>query len=251
MSGTLGTLNPLRYRGYVYDTETKLYYLNSRYYNPATGRFVNADIFVSTGQGTLGSNMYAYCGNNPVNMVDDGGNLANWIIGGFVGGLIGIVSSAIRGDDVFAGAVQGAIAGVIAGAAIDVALALVATGGAVGILAAGYYAYAGGYLGNMAGEEASSLITTHHLVEDVKGMRKRSHIAGIYNLVSFMNSQAISVRYTDAGTGNIGKETTMQYVRETMITKAKHIDVYGDSVSAINTYVFSHLATYYIMNMKA
>ncbi len=73
MSGTLGTLNPLRYRGYVYDTETKLYYLNSRYYNPATGRFINADIFVSTGQGVLGSNMFAYCGNNPVMGYDPSG----------------------------------------------------------------------------------------------------------------------------------------------------------------------------------
>ncbi len=76
MAGTLGTLNPLRYRGYVYDTETKLYYLNSRYYNPATGRFVNADIFVSTGQGVLGSNMFAYCNNNPVMYVDPSGAIA-------------------------------------------------------------------------------------------------------------------------------------------------------------------------------
>ena len=63
---TLGTLNPLRYRGYVYDTETGFYYLQSRYYDPQIGRFINADIYVSTGQGLLGNNMFAYCRNNPV-----------------------------------------------------------------------------------------------------------------------------------------------------------------------------------------
>ena len=66
-------MNPLRYRGYVYDAETGLYYLNSRYYNPVWGRFINADGFVSTGQGISGGNMFAYCGNNPVNHSDSSG----------------------------------------------------------------------------------------------------------------------------------------------------------------------------------
>ena len=56
MASTLGTINPLRYRGYVYDQETGLYYLQSRYYNPEMGRFINADAFNSTGQGILGNN---------------------------------------------------------------------------------------------------------------------------------------------------------------------------------------------------
>ncbi len=73
LATTLGTHNPLRYRGYVYDTETELYYLQSRYYNPDTGRFLNADAFTSTGQGFTGNNMFAYCGNNPVARKDDGG----------------------------------------------------------------------------------------------------------------------------------------------------------------------------------
>ena len=81
---TLGTFNPLRYRGYVYDTETGLYYLNSRYYNPTWGRFINADGFVSTGQGISGNNMFAYCGNDPVNRYDPDGDafLAAIAIGG-------------------------------------------------------------------------------------------------------------------------------------------------------------------------
>ena len=73
MANTLGKANPLRYRGYVYDDETRLYYLQSRYYDPEIGRFINADIYTSTGQGLLGNNMFAYCLNNPVNYVDGTG----------------------------------------------------------------------------------------------------------------------------------------------------------------------------------
>ena len=65
--------NPFRYRGYYYDTETQLYYLQSRYYNPAWGRFLNADGLISTGQGLLGYNMYAYCNNSPTMYVDPSG----------------------------------------------------------------------------------------------------------------------------------------------------------------------------------
>ena len=73
---SLGVLNPFRYRGYVYDSETTLYYLQSRYYDPELGRFINADAFASTGQGILGNNMYAYCNNNPVIMIDYSGMFA-------------------------------------------------------------------------------------------------------------------------------------------------------------------------------
>jgi len=73
MASTLGTHNPLRYRGYVYDTETDLYYLQSRYYDSALGRFLNADAFAATGQGLLGYNMFAYCANNPVTRKDAAG----------------------------------------------------------------------------------------------------------------------------------------------------------------------------------
>lgn len=82
LSSTLGKLNPFRYRSYVYDNETGLYYLNSRYYNPVWGRFINADGFVSTGQGISGDNMFAYCGNNPVNRYDPSGNAFLGIMAG-------------------------------------------------------------------------------------------------------------------------------------------------------------------------
>lgn len=66
-------LNPFRYRGYYYDVETGYYYLQSRYYNPEWGRFLNAAGYVSTGTGMLGYNMFAYCNNNPVMFTDPTG----------------------------------------------------------------------------------------------------------------------------------------------------------------------------------
>lgn len=76
----LAQWNPLRYRGYVYDTETGLYYLQSRYYNPKVGRFINADsVIAGVGGSIQGYNMFAYCFNNPVNMSDPSGNWPKWI----------------------------------------------------------------------------------------------------------------------------------------------------------------------------
>jgi RHS repeat-associated protein len=76
-ASTLGKVNPLTYRSYVYDTESTLYYLQSRYYDPSIGRFINADALVSTGQGVLGNNMFTYCGNNPCDRCDPDGYL--WV----------------------------------------------------------------------------------------------------------------------------------------------------------------------------
>ena len=71
----IANINPLRYRGYYYDTETGFYYLQSRYYDPVTHRFINADSIASTGLGFVGTNMFAYCNNNPVNYCDVTGEL--------------------------------------------------------------------------------------------------------------------------------------------------------------------------------
>ena len=73
LAGTLGSFQPFRYRGYVYDEETGLYYLQSRYYDPTTGRFISADTLLSTGQGVLGHNAFAYCRDNPSSRFDPEG----------------------------------------------------------------------------------------------------------------------------------------------------------------------------------
>ena len=74
LASTIGQTNPIRYRGYYYDTETGFYYCQSRYYDPEIGRWINADGQLSTGQGILGYNMYAYCGNNPILYTDKFGD---------------------------------------------------------------------------------------------------------------------------------------------------------------------------------
>ncbi|MDE5670314.1 MAG: RHS repeat-associated core domain-containing protein, partial [Eubacterium sp.] len=73
----IGLMNPIRYRGYYFDSEIGMYYLQSRYYNPQVGRFLNADGYVKTPTDSLFStNMFAFCENNPVNKFDPTGNFA-------------------------------------------------------------------------------------------------------------------------------------------------------------------------------
>ncbi|MBQ6060180.1 MAG: RHS repeat-associated core domain-containing protein, partial [Clostridia bacterium] len=72
LASTVGTIQPFRYRGYIYDTETGMYYLRSRYYNPVWQRFLNADSL-------LKGNVYQYCSCQPVNLTDFDGFDAIWI----------------------------------------------------------------------------------------------------------------------------------------------------------------------------
>ena len=73
-ANSVGTLNPFRYRGYYYDTETSLYYLQSRYYDPDTGRFINADGLIDN-RGVITQNLFQYCGNNPIMHADPSGHI--------------------------------------------------------------------------------------------------------------------------------------------------------------------------------
>ena len=66
-------LNPVTYRGYFYDAELGLYYLQSRYYDPETGRFVSVDAYADTGTGILGTNAFIYCNNNAIIYIDPDG----------------------------------------------------------------------------------------------------------------------------------------------------------------------------------
>jgi len=81
----IGNINPFRYRSYYYDKETKLYYLNSRYYNPKWGRFLNSDTIIGTADDLRGHNLYLYCDNNPINLSDLDGSAANYCIFGAAG----------------------------------------------------------------------------------------------------------------------------------------------------------------------
>ncbi len=83
-SGTLADINPLRYRGYYYDSETGFYYLQSRYYDPEIGRFINADSYASTDiVGLLSTNMFSYCENDPINRSDHSGHAGYGLMSGW------------------------------------------------------------------------------------------------------------------------------------------------------------------------
>ena len=75
-TGPMAEINPITYRGYYKDWVTGLYYLQSRYYCPALRRFISADVYMDTGQQVLGTNMYMYCLNDPINMIDPEGTAA-------------------------------------------------------------------------------------------------------------------------------------------------------------------------------
>ncbi len=97
-SETIGYVNPYKYRGYRYDKLIGMYYLNSRYYNPQIGRFLNADGMLGATGDILSTNMYAYCANNPVMYSDSDGLCPEWLkdVGRFLGGiLITVVAAAL------------------------------------------------------------------------------------------------------------------------------------------------------------
>ena len=140
-ASTIGMYNSFRYRGYYYDTESGLYYLNSRYYDPVACRFINADSLLNPYSGNQGYNLYSYCGNNPIMFCDPTGNIAFFVItalaGAVIGGIVGGIVAANNGGNVWAGigigAGAGALIGTGAGMAAGAALAgsLTASTGAV------------------------------------------------------------------------------------------------------------------------
>lgn len=97
---------PVTYRGYNYDFTTGLYYLQSRYYNPEWGRFLNADdtsILLSSVGSPLGANMYAYCNNNPINKIDYNGLSGTDVVKNVVPGLVSIIIISTVFSDLFMG----------------------------------------------------------------------------------------------------------------------------------------------------
>jgi len=106
LASTIGKVNPLLYRGYYYDLETGLYYLNSRYYDAQTRRFLNPDT-IGGQVGDLNShNVFAYCENNPVSRMDSTGYSWDWFnnatntIKGLLGSIFGASSTTVIEDDV-------------------------------------------------------------------------------------------------------------------------------------------------------
>ncbi len=125
-ASVIAALNPFRYRSYYFDTETNLYYLNTRYYDPIVGRFINVDDISYLAPDTInGLNLYAYCGNNPVMRADPNGtewwNPFTWdwgsildvaitVIGGLLGAVVGsLVGMPLIGAAIGIGVINNAV----------------------------------------------------------------------------------------------------------------------------------------------
>ncbi len=157
MSDHIGNINPIRYRGYYYDTETELYYLEARYYDPDTGRFISQDeIDFILPNHLTGLNLFAYCSDNPIMYTDPSGNffltalivgaIAGAVIGATVGGVSayndakasGATGGELIGKTVLGavgGGVVGAVGGAIIGAGVGAAASAIA--GGIGALSSG------------------------------------------------------------------------------------------------------------------
>ncbi len=113
---TLAEMNPFRYRGYVYDEETKLYYGSNRYYAAETGRWINADdpeIIDGDNEGIFENNLYTYCFNNVVNMEDDTGHWPKWVKKIAIGVGAIVVGAAVVAATVATGGAAAAFVGAV------------------------------------------------------------------------------------------------------------------------------------------
>ena len=163
----IGNLNPFRYRGYYQDTETGLYYLMSRYYDPITHRFINADGYFQAGTSILDGNTFAYCANNPIYSSDPTGS--SIIFGALIGGATEFFGQIISGKSidevdwgsVFVSAGTGAILG-----AVDV----LGVGAVAGVLIKGGVSFTGSFIKYSMQGEDFNLAVQHSAVDGLLTM---------------------------------------------------------------------------------
>ena len=200
--------NPIRYRGYYYDRETGLYYLNARYYNPEWRRFISPDAAEYIDPETPnGLNLYAYCNNDPVNLVDPSGHLAFWLAAGLVIGAVGLIGggtyagikSSQAGNtgwdlvsDIAFGAVIGGIVGFAAGAIIGA--------GVSGLLT-------GSFLSSVQAVKAGAILT-HQM------FRLGGRAAGLYMMLDNLSNAFNSPLHVFWSGGEIAKNQAVSYANQ-------------------------------------
>ena len=248
MASTLGRLNPLTYRGYVYDWETGLYYLQSRYYTPEWGRFINADNYPTTGQGFTGNNMYVYCGNNPVSRIDESGYF--WleaIVGAAVNVATTFIAAKVTGQS-YTWADAGAAA--LSGACNAIPIVGPVISGAISGIYTGYTSYCNGAsvggailcgtvsalattcsISNLAGFQGSGLdLATTAVTDAVFGTGYNSMSAAVTKaVVDNSNSEVVGKKTTSALT--VARRTTQ-------IANTRIIDGNPVSVKRRASYVY-------------
>jgi len=264
--GSLAAANPIRYRGYYFDTETSLYYLQSRYYDPATGRFINADAQV-VAESSVGCNSFTYSLNSPVSMADDEGDLpffvATAIAGAIIGAIVGGAVAAANGKNVWAGigigAAAGALIGTGAGMAAGAALAGsitattggVASGGSALVAAVGTGGFSAGatYIANNLAQAANNLApasqTAASKMQDVAAKGKAGEaLSGLTKNTTHIPSLTGTASYripdglTDTGLAEVKNYSgTLSYTNQ-----LKDFVLYSqDKVIKMHLYTNAHL----------
>ena len=245
LASTLGAMNPLRYRGYVYDTETGLYYLNSRYYNPAWGRFINADSEVAgIGGDVRGSNLFEYCFNNPVNMSDPGGNWPKW-----VSGLLDIASGVTQ---ILAGVAM-ATAAAATGIGVAVGVGMILNGAAT-IISGGsqIYNYAKGT--NSVHEEnwiRTGVKALGKVIGGEKGQKTAEIMYDAADLVSTVYSIGGGIKAINHTAAKLETISSISKSSFSMLRKSKFYNIYSaqSAMSPIKSYISLPKPWFRITNM--
>ena len=250
---SIGRINPIRYRGYYYDTETGFYYLQSRYYDPSIGRFINADAATYIGASTTFSsyNLFTYCLNDPVNNTDDGGTFtfSNWakvgigvaIIaaaaaitvatgGAAAGTLVAAVNCAAHGALV--GAVTQGATGAITGAISGAVTHRLATGSWDGAAQAAANGAATGFLeGTISGAISGAINSPYCFVAGTLVLT----VAGTVAIETIQTGDMVWA--WDEETGEVApKEVVETYVNETY--ELIHVFVDGEEIVTTPSHPF-------------
>ena len=227
--------NPFRYRGYRYDGDTRLYYLQSRYYDPAIGRFINADSpnFALTNpysDGITDKNYFAYCDNDPVNRSDNGGKFWNIVVGAVVGGLASAVATAYTSYKE-TGKVDWASTGISA-----------ATGALNGGIAASGMGVIGQAVASGAVSAAGSAVSSVRSGESAGKIIAKAAISGVVGLASSVAGSAVGKLFTgkmqQAGEllvrkGKLGRSTFTRAASKQLVRQGKKYINLGRGISSV------------------
>ena len=228
----IANLNPFRYRGYYYDNESGFYYLQSRYYDPQTGRFINADSMLISGTTVGSQNMFSYCQNNPINRSDSTGHWFGLddLIAGVVGAAVGVGSQFVSdvAYSICTGEWQFSNWETYVGSGI---------GGAIGGVTS---LYAGPVVGAAVGSGTSSLIGQG--LENLTGSNRRSASEIARNTVVDTAIGALSAKFVPLKCSGITSgRNSMSAIYKSGLTKLKNKTASKMSMKTIGKGVASEL----------
>ena len=229
-SGFIGNINPIRYRGYYYDTDLGLYYLQSRYYDPEIGRFVNGDAALGQVGNVQSTNMFAYCFNDPVNMFDPIGGWPSW--------------SQVFAEIAIAAAAVAVVAAVVATCGAAAPALAVAGGGIAGGISAGAAAAAASVATGamvVAGASAAAAVTSAAVEKAVEKTTKRN------NSVYVLKDDTGTVQYVGR-TNNVNRRRLAHSVNPARAGLEMAVIAFGLSLPESRALEQAGMAYYHTIN---